>query len=271
MDFIGEGNEAINDELDKEIKPFLAWKITGEKGGFAVSYFTPYVFGQSVADDGTVVDRLDVYSFGGAYTFPYRIRMGGTFEFIELETDADYDHTSGVSGSIGAHWVPLDYRPWGVKMQFGGVYRFESTIDDEDYEGFNKPVSWNYGASLMKSITPLRSNLIVSAQYEKTDFSVLQDEWGEEEMMSYGVEWQIVLNSFITRMALRAGMYSEEPDGVDSNFEMNGSTYGVGLRFGKKWGLEYSMENREWENPDYSYKKDFTLHALAVTYSHQFD
>lgn len=269
IDFIAEGSETINYELDKETRPFIALKSTGQKGGFALSYFTPYTF-------ATQVKRLDIISLGGAYKCPFRIRIGGTLEVVRLSLDSDYEAIIeedalgiGLSGSLGGQWTALNYKPWGLRIQFGGAYRLESNMDEEAYKPFNKPASWNYGVALMKSVTPLHSNLIFSGQYERTEYSAIDEKYADYEMTSYGFEWQIALDGFLSRVALRAGKYTEEPKGVYSNFEMNGNTYGIGMRFGESWGLEYSLENREWVNN--SFKKDFTLHALALTYSHQLE
>lgn len=277
LDFIAEGSEAIDDRLDTETTPFVAFKAVAGKGGFSLSYFKPYVFGHTAVDtadsweEPEIIDDMEILSIGGAYTFPYRIRIGGAVEAIFVNTKSQENSSrNGGAATLGAQWVPLVKRPWGLKVQLGGVYRFNSDIDGRGYEAYNKPASWNAGAAVMKSITPLHSNLVFSAQYEKTDFSAVEENRWEYDMVSYGIEWQIALDSFITRMAFRAGMYSEVPEGIDSDFEMNGSTYGIGLRFGDKWGLEYSLEKREWENPEVDYTEDFTLHALAVTYSYNF-
>ncbi|MFW6099755.1 MAG: hypothetical protein ACOC90_00075 [Bacteroidota bacterium] len=278
-DFILEFNEAIDDRLDTKTTPFIALKTAGGNWEFAFSYFNPYLFGSSVVDieetggvaswnEGAVVDKLDIFSVGAARLLPHRIKVGGTVEFVRVNEkgeESTYD-SQGFSGSLGVQWVPIENLPRGFKVRLGGAYRFESTVD-KSFGEYSKPESWNCGAAVMKSITPLQSNIIISTQYENTSFPDLKSEL-EYDMMSYGLEWQIALEGAISRMALRAGIYTETPEGIESDFEMNGVTYGLGLRFGESWGLEYSMEKRKWEDPQIRDEEEFTLHAIALTYSH---
>lgn len=280
VDIIIEGNEAIDDDLDIDTTPFLSLKMMGEKWGFAFSYFNPYVFGSPVViteedgyvdswNEGITVNRLDIFSVGAARKLANRIKVGGTVEFVDVDTKEDLEYPSdskGFSGSIGVQWIPVEDLARGFRVRVGGTYRFKSSIGDS-FEKYSKPSSWNCGAAVMKSVTSLCSNLIVSAQYEKTDFTEIGANGLKYEMMSYGAEWQIALDSSISRIAFRAGLYSESPE-VGNDFEMNGATWGIGVRFGEKLGVEYSMEKREWQARQAGYKDEFTLHALALTYSY---
>lgn len=271
-DIILEGSQSIDifDLEEGKLKPFAAYKYAGEKFGVALGYYVPFAYTDS-ADMGEAKE-LDIVSFALAKSFGQYLSIGAAAEWIILDKEAIAEGTgendNGMSGTFGIQSTPLEYKPWGLQVRLGGTYRLNSSVSEEEYWRFEKPTSYNYGIAIFKSITQLKSSLLIAAQQEKTEFEdsdILSGENLKFENNSFGMEWQIITGAErFSHIALRCGYYQEETDQI-SDFDVTGITVGIGMKIGESWGLDYTFEKREWDIDDTSL--DFKLHSAAITWS----
>lgn len=328
-DLIAEWSQALSikdsdGSLDNDENAFFfGGKFSGEDSvwGVGVFWYTPYTMKyflnrQAPGEvSGLLVETIHIIGLVPAFSlFDDMIKIGGSLEWVHLnvsesrselyytnysgetwriawDKESGEENANGFSGSLGLLFTPLDYKPWGLSMSFGGVYRFESTAsfsggDDEgaDFDDtpeadalkdvlFTKPSSWEAGFSLSKTFTKAYSALLFSAQYGITDWTKGSEIFEiEYEKLSFGIEWVFSKELvFINAIALRGGYYeSNLTDAVEGWPDVTGISFGIGLLLGESFGVESTYEIREVEFKDeiYSgYNDDIGLVSVALTYA----
>jgi len=191
----------------------------------------------------------------------------------------------GLSGSIGtivSLYQPAPDEFWVPKVQFGGVYRFESFYGgyDEDItisryrDGFggevviaaedlfvSKPASWDVGLSMASSFRLPREwglgVLSLAMQYGETLYSsagaLLNADY---QRTAFGGELQIITPQDIS-VSFRLGTYQAKAPDAPRVVGLSGAglpfpdtkaiTYGVGVNW-KEFSVEFAVEDRTLEN-----------------------
>jgi len=191
---------------------------------------------------------------GLAFAFPVlkdRISLGVTIEHVKhtlghLEYDENgkskLDHeTSKISGSFGILAVPLDLKQYGIKFKLGGVYHLKS---ESSNTLLGKPLSYDFGASVTKSFTSLKSSFLFSIQHGFTQYDAVNNDYNKT---SFGAEWSIVPQQKLPLcISFRTGYYTSNATEKERGWpDVNAFTAGIGLLLSDGIpGLEFAYENR---------------------------